>query len=139
MRRESDLPLEHQQSHASPGFSSGFSAPTRRIEEPKNKNFATPPPLHGRLFSVYVTTSAINVLLNNINRRALVIQNLSANNIYIGVATPPSFDGTNYQSALLVPSGGILTLESDICPVEDIYALSDSATGAQISVMECII
>lgn len=137
--RDNDLPREHHQSNERPVRASGYSAATKQNNQAKKDGFATPPPLKGRLFTVYLTSSqAQSLLLNENKRRALQIQNLSADNIYIGIGTPPAFDGTDYQNAFLIPSGAVLTFETGICPIENIYGIS-TGSSSQIAILECSI
>lgn len=136
--RQNELPREHHQSNERPVRASGYSRDHRANNQAKKDGFATPPPLNGRLFSSYVGLQAVSVLLNNNQRRAMVIQNLSADTVYIGIATPPAFDGTDYQQALAIPSGNILEFGFTVCPVDDIYAVSSGASS-QIAILESTI
>lgn len=134
MRRENELPLEHQQSRKPAIRSPGFSKQSRQNNQAEKNGFATPPPMNGRLFSAFVGTEVLSLLLRNDKRRGMFIQNLSANTLYVGIATPPALSGATYLNAIEIPSNNSLELKGEMCPIDDIYGLSDG--DSQVVVLE---
>lgn len=79
--------------------------------------------VHGRTFSDFVGTTAKVVLGGNQRRVSFTVQNNSGTNIYIGIGTPPSNNGSIVLNGIQIYPGGVYSYESNYCPVNDIFIL----------------
>jgi len=129
IRRPNDLPSDVSKQYEGPSWSYGKGdsyKPARKID------YDIDPPVFGA--SQFRTVGLLGIKLIGLNpkRRIFTFQNLSANNIWIGVGDVPTYNAVNgVGTGFLVPSNGALEWDKH-CPVNDIYAVSDGAGSACI-------
>lgn len=78
-----------------------------------------------------VTSTQSLVLAQNPNRRMLIIQNIGANEVYVGIGHTP----TSSNGIYLAATGGSLVLDR-MCPTDEIRAICSAAESSTLFVAE---
>ena len=81
--------------------------------------------------TIYVSSSPVVLAGANESRRALMIQNNSANILYVGIGVQPALTGVN---AFQIPVGGYWGFENGFCPNNVVWAVA--AASSLVCVVE---
>lgn len=77
-----------------------------------------------------VSSSAVEVLAGNRERKKLVVQNTGADSCRIGSS------GVGATSGFRLPAGERVTFDAPFCPVSAIYAIRDGSSDTTVLAME---
>lgn len=138
-KHNTDLPDEHGHSQSIP-TTTNFHGHTHKAAKIKKPSYAVTPPTRARTFSSYVGTNVgdSKILGTDTKRRSLLIQNRSADSIFVGLGTPPSFDGVNYTDSFEVNSGQSYETPAGYSPTNDVYIVGEN-NGSHVVISEAVI